>query len=132
MVGKQIIEVCTQGCGGVWFEPFQRQRLIEDDPASARAFLRARSDAPIRPVEPGPRRCPRCDLPMLRRMANAASAGHVFECPGCGGQWVDHQDLVRMITEETTEEDREKAAERMFYERFGEPLAREVHEEERS
>lgn len=68
---------------------------------------------------------------MLRRMANAASTSHVFECPGCAGQWVDHDDLVAMILDETSEEDRTKATQRMFYERFGEPVAREEHHEER-
>ena len=133
MVGDLLIDVCIQGCGGALFNPFELERMLKDDREAAQAFVRprpakdAKSDPPI---EPGPRQCPRCHLPMLRRLANPAASTHVHECPSCGARWVDGDDLATMLEDESTGEDRQKALDRRFYEEFGEPLAREQHQEE--
>jgi Zn-finger nucleic acid-binding protein len=134
MVGDLLIDVCTKGCGGALFNPFELERMLKDDREAAQAFVRARPprDATTEaPIEPGPRQCPRCHLPMLRRLANPAASTYVHECPSCGARWIDGDDLTSMLQDESTTEDRKKALDRRFYEEFGEPLAREQHQEER-
>jgi Zn-finger nucleic acid-binding protein len=118
MVGDLLLDACTAGCLGVWFGPFELERFLGGDRSAARAFLKARP----RPSTPPSRDvlvCPACDLPMLRRPPGPGAAGLLYVCPGCGGRWVDHANLVLLITDDVSTEDRQKALDRALFEAMG-------------
>ena len=88
--GNQKIEVCAEGCGGVWLE------RVRDDDFDAAADAAAQSladtsEAPPPNAEPSKRRvCPKCRLVvMMRHFFSIKKEAEIDKCGGCGGIWID-------------------------------------------
>lgn len=108
--GPVTVDVCLGGCGGIWFDIFELQKL--DDPGDAAGkmliHLKKREDLDIDYSQR--RKCPRCDdIVMMRHFYSPRRRVEVDECPNCGGFWLDAGELA-LIRQEHENEAAQQAA----------------------
>jgi len=99
-VGSVKLDVCDGGCGGVWFDAFELQRVEQEQRGSGDALINVARD-PATQVDPLLKRgCPRCDDVKLRRhFFSAKKHVEVDHCPNCGGYWLDPGELEKIQAE---------------------------------
>jgi len=117
--GPIKVDVCDGGCGGIWFDRFELQKVDESHEAACEPLLQVAVDSIVQ-IDPKKRTtCPRCTGQiMMRHFFSAKRKVEVDECPKCTGFWLDVGEL-RVIREEYPDEDaRRKAAEAYFDEVF--------------
>lgn len=111
--GSITVDACADGCGGIWFDAFEMQKVDEPVEAGGEALLKIHRD-PAATVDMEQRRnCPRCDSIVMLRHAHKNNARVIVdECPGCGGFWLDAGELgmIRRSFDEVNEKRRQTEA----------------------
>src|SRR5258708_15744673 len=88
-VGNLVVDVCHDGCGGIWFDAFELQRVDEENEAAGEPLLGIRRDERLVIDLSRKRECPRCSgIKMRRHYFSAKRQVEVDECPNCGGDWL--------------------------------------------
>ena len=128
--GGVSVDVCTDGCGGIWFSWMELQRF--DEPKDAGDTLLGFARQPGITVDPGPLHCPQCAdrIQLKRHFFSVKRDVTVDECPECGGYWLDPGELRAIRSGFETDEARRAAAGAYFTETFGGQLAAEHAETE--
>jgi Zn-finger nucleic acid-binding protein len=100
--GDIPLDVCWGGCGGIWFDAFELARLSQAPPET----MEWMAQVPVQEAQiPAHKlQCPRCSLPLMRRLFKPAVKVVVDECPGCGGFWLDHGEWDRIQTHSASAE----------------------------
>jgi Zn-finger nucleic acid-binding protein len=108
------VDVCRDGCGGIWFDWFELSKVDEPTEEVGDALLALGPSAVARP-KAGQRRCPRCaGQPMQRHYFSVKRQVQVDECPACGGFWLDAGELTRIRSLFASEESAREAAQVLF------------------
>ena len=111
------VDVCDGGCGGIWFDGFELQKVDEPHEAAGEALLDIPRDPQIHVDQEKRRSCPKCqNVVMMRHFASIRREVELDECPRCGGFWLDAGELRKIRTQYKTDEDRSKAAKNLFAE----------------
>jgi Zn-finger nucleic acid-binding protein len=99
-VGNLKVDVCQGGCGGIWFDAFELQKVDREDEASGGHLLDIKRDESVK-VDPHRKRdCPRCaGVKLKRHFFSAKRLVEVDECPNCAGYWLDAGELARIRAE---------------------------------
>ena len=99
-VGNLVVDVCQDGCGGIWFDAFELQQVDEQNEAAGEPLLGIRRAERI-VVDPSRKReCPRCaGIKLHRHFFSAKRRVEVDECPNCGGYWLDAGELAQIRAE---------------------------------
>jgi Zn-finger nucleic acid-binding protein len=119
-----VVDVCRGGCGGMWFDHFELDKVDEAHERLGAALLAVEFDPAVK-VEEARRNCPKCfDVVLMKHKFSPAKPVLVDECPKCGGVWLDGGELAQIRRQAPTDEDRKKAAQRFFDRAFVEDLAR--------
>ncbi len=99
-VGSLKVDVCSGGCGGIWFDAFELQEADEEHETVAGPLLHIRRQPHVHVDPTRKRECPRClNQKLLRHRLNPRSKVVVDECPACGGCWLDHGELATIHAE---------------------------------
>lgn len=123
------IDVCKQGCGGLWFDRFELQKVDEPHESAGEGLLRIAIDGKSTPDYSKRHMCPKCNnVTMMRHFFSVKREVEVDECPNCGGFWLDCGELGRIRNQFSSEEGREKAANEYFDEIFGVELQKMQNE----
>jgi Zn-finger nucleic acid-binding protein len=95
--GGMTVDVCYGGCGGIWFDATELERVS----ARAAATLHTIWQGPGANMKStGPRVCPRCDPQVLeRKWFSEARQVEIDECPTCRGIWLDAGEFTRIYEE---------------------------------
>lgn len=103
-VGHLLVDVCQDGCGGIWFDAFELQKVDEEGEAGE-PLLDVRRNPDIT-VDPNRKReCPRCaGVKLHRHFFSAKRRVQVDECPNCAGYWLDAGELAQIREEKTQAE----------------------------
>ena len=118
------LDVCQNGCGGIWFDNFELMKIDEPDEYDAEKLLDIQVDESIKVDHEAQRKCPKCEGQlMLRHFFSVRRAVTVDECPRCGGVWLDCGELGAIRRQFNSEEDRTAAAGKYFQDVFGVELA---------
>ena len=114
------VDVCKQGCGGLWFDNFELQKVNETHESAGESLLQIRAEGTVT-IDPSQRRmCPKCeDITMMRHFFSVNKEVEVDECPKCGGFWLDCGELGRIRNQYSSEEERKNAAKDYFENIFG-------------
>ena len=102
-IGKLTVDICADGCGGIWFDAFELQQVDEAHEVAGERLLEFESGRRIQVDARRKRACPRCDeVKLKRRFFSPRRQIEIDECPGCGGCWLDADELgkIRAITEQ--------------------------------
>ena len=96
--GPIEVDVCEGGCGGIWFDAFEMQKV--DQPEEGGMTLLDIARDPSVEVDLEVRRdCPKCDgIVMLRHPHKNTAEAIIDECPNCGGFWLDAGELEMIRT----------------------------------
>lgn len=107
---RLTVDVCLGGCGGIWFDNFELQKLDEIDDLASKMLVNVKPRPDI-PVDYSLRRhCPRCtNIVMMRHYYSPRRRVEVDECPSCGGFWLDAGELA-LIREEHIGEQAQQVA----------------------
>ncbi len=118
---KIAIDICSNGCGGIWLDWQELKRLDEAHELDA-DFLAQITTKNTKKVDDKIRvTCPDCkDIIMMRRFESVKRQIEVDECPKCGGIWLDGGELMTIQSQFKTEADRNKATELIVNELFDE------------
>ena len=86
-VGQFTVDTCHGGCGGIWFDVSELQRVGEREAAALHRVWQH----PRREVQQAAQRiCPRCPAQVLeRKWFSDSRQVEIDECPKCGGIWLD-------------------------------------------
>lgn len=117
------VDICSTGCGGIWFDNFELKKVDESHEAAGEELLNINKNRDIHVDLSTKRLCPKCDnQPMIRHFASVKKDVEVDECPSCGGYWLDDGELGKIRTQFETEEERKEAAKKHFALIFNEKL----------
>lgn len=110
-------DVCKGGCGGIWFDWFELQKVDEKHEAAGEQLLDIERDPSHTVDQSKKRNCPKCsNVVMMQHFISVKRQIVVDECPKCGGYWLDWGELGSIRNQFDTEKDREKAAQEYFRE----------------
>lgn len=127
------VDVCEGGCGGIWFDWFELQKVDEPDEVAGEQLLDVRRNPSVDVDRMASRKCPRCEGQiMLRHFASVKREVSVDECPACAGFFLDHGELNQIRSQFGSEDERREAAQELFDQMFGEDLARKHAESEQA
>ena len=95
--GSMTLDVCYGGCGGIWFDSSELNRLT----AKAAATLHSIWQVPVSSKKLNePRVCPRCPAMVLeRKWFSEFKKVEIDQCPQCGGVWLDAGEFSRIYEE---------------------------------
>ncbi len=118
-----VLDVCKGGCGGVWFDWFELQKVDEPHESAGEHVLEIERDPSVQVDHSKRRHCPRCkDMIMMRHFASVKREVEVDECPKCAGFWLDDGELAAIRGQFSTEEERKTAAGKHFAALFDQDL----------
>lgn len=91
--GTAVVDVCKEGCKGIWFDPMELRKVRMDEEAAADALKEALEHPRMSDSGRGRLECPRCRVPMHRHKFRSAREVDVDECYVCGGLYLDSGEL---------------------------------------
>ncbi len=125
------VDVCENGCGGIWFDAFELQKMDDAEEAAGEGLLDVPRDESVAVDRSARKKCPKCDdLIMMRHFASIKREVEVDECPGCAGFWLDFGELAKVRSNFTSQDEKSQATDKYFNEAFGEELAKMSAESE--
>jgi Zn-finger nucleic acid-binding protein len=116
--GDVTVDACDGGCGGIWFDHWELQKLDEQSESAGEALLDVRRDPGVI-VDPAERyQCPKCadDVVLMRHFWSVKREVTIDECPECGGVFLDAGELAGIRSDFPTENARRAAADAYFKE----------------
>jgi Zn-finger nucleic acid-binding protein len=132
-LGDVVVDVCKLGCGGIWFDNWELDKLDEPHEHLGEPLLDVEIVPGMEVDHSEKRECPKCDgITMMRHFFSVKREIEVDECPACAGIWLDVGELKRIRNQYDTEEERKQAAKEYFDEVFSEKLARMKGESQES
>ena len=92
--GGMTLDICYGGCGGIWFDNAELERM---DPRASISLHTVWRDPNTKVLWTQPRPCPRCANQVLERKSFSESMFvEVDQCPNCGGIWLDEGEFSRI------------------------------------
>jgi Zn-finger nucleic acid-binding protein len=125
------VDICKNGCGGLWFDRFELQKVDEPHESAGEGLLEIRAEG-NKKTDPSKRRmCPKCEgITMMRHFFSIKKEVQVDECPNCAGFWLDCGELRQIRGQYSSDDERNRAAEEYFDHIFGAELKRMKEESE--
>ena len=87
--GGVSVDVCKNGCKGIWFDWFELSKLDEKDEGFGMALKAALDHPRANDDDRAPINCPKCGLPMHVHKYQSSKEVNVDECYACGGFFLD-------------------------------------------
>jgi hypothetical protein len=87
--GGMTVDICYGGCGGIWFDAAELERVSVSAPAATTLHsIWQIQPGNVQPTEA--RLCPRCPEQVLERSwYSDLKQVEIDRCPKCGGIWLD-------------------------------------------
>ncbi len=108
------VDVCTQGCGGMWFDPFELKKMNEKSELT-QEFIQKIYNSNQNFVDKKPRlECPKCQAKMLRHFHSVRREIEIDQCSQCFGHWLDGGELLKIVSQFKTQEEHVEATRKFF------------------
>ncbi len=107
------VDICRNGCGGVWFDEKEYKKFDEASEDATPLLLTSPSGAAPASNDVGPAMsCPKCgeDGILARRASGPDDKITIDQCMRCSGIWFDVGELGTYRAQFKTEDERETAA----------------------
>ena len=126
------LDVCKNGCGGVWFDPFELKKMDEPHEFTDENLIDILAIKSLVDYDQTQKRkCPKCmDTIMMKHFFSVKKEVEVDHCPKCAGYWLDEGELFKIRNQFESESDRNQAAEQYFTELFDGELTKMQKESE--
>jgi Zn-finger nucleic acid-binding protein len=110
------VDVCLGGCGGIWFDNFELQKLDDPQELAGQMLVNVKRREDLQIDYSRRRSCPHCHVVMMRHFFSQLRRVEVDECPSCGGYWLDAGELALIREERQGEQERQMAVEQYLSE----------------
>ncbi len=121
--GDIVVEACVNGCGGIWFDRFELDKVNEAHESVGAEFLDISASGGRPGDAKAARDCPKCDnIKMTSHFFGPKQAIEIDDCPGCAGVWLDAGELAEIRKKYPTEKEKEKEEAEKFMSVFGAQL----------
>ncbi len=121
--GKVQVDVCSGGCGGLWFDQWELRTVDEPAEAVGDALLNVPRNPTLAVDRTQRLHCPRDpEIVMMRHLWSVKRQVTIDECPKCEGVFLDPGELAQIRGEYTTEAERHEAAKAYYGEMFDQHL----------
>lgn len=108
------VDVCSGGCGGVWFDQYEFKKFDEAHEAAGEELLDVKTNPNAKP-NLDQRNCPKCRTIVMRRyFTSHLRQIEIDECGKCAGIFLDANELRRIRAEFPTEKERKAAAQKFI------------------
>ncbi len=87
--GGVKVDVCKNGCKGIWFDWVELRKLDEQDEGCGAALQEALNYPRVNDEGRGKINCPKCNSPMHIHKYQSSKEVNVDECYLCGGFFLD-------------------------------------------
>jgi Zn-finger nucleic acid-binding protein len=94
--GSIKVDVCKNGCKGIWFDHGELVRLDEKNEGLGQALKEALDYPRANDENRGQLLCPKCGIPMQAHKYKRAKEVNVDECYNCGGFFLDSGELTEI------------------------------------
>jgi hypothetical protein len=91
--GGVEVDVCVNGCKGIWFECGELAQLDEKNEGTGQALKEALESERTIDQNRGKLDCPKCGIPMQIHKYKHCKDVNVDECYSCGGIFLDSGEL---------------------------------------
>ena len=109
--GEIVLDICKNGCGGIWFDDREIKKFDEQHEFSGEPLLQLGKKQGVKLESAKVRFCPRCVREQLcRRWYDIKKQVEVDQCLRCSGIWLDTGELSSIRAQYQTEAERQKAA----------------------
>lgn len=105
--GGILVDVCKNGCKGIWFDWGELKELNENHEGVGRALEEALKSPRKNNTDRGPLNCPKCGIKMREHKYKNAKEVNVDECYACGGFFLDSGELKQIRDGYMNEQERE-------------------------
>jgi len=112
--GGMQVDVCKNGCKGIWFDWGELKELDENSKAVGRALEEALNSPRVNDANRGPLNCPKCSIPMHAHKYSHAKEVNVDECYACGGFFLDSGELKAIRQTRMSEEERDAYVQKLI------------------
>ncbi|MCF7840791.1 MAG: zf-TFIIB domain-containing protein [Candidatus Marinimicrobia bacterium] len=118
-IGDLEVDVCENGCGGIWFDLLELKKVDEPHESVGEGLLDIPHDPDVKVDYDAKRECPRCEgMTMLRHFYSIKRAVEIDECPNCGGIWLDAGELAQIRSLFQSEAEKKAAAKNLYNQAF--------------
>lgn len=118
------VDLCDGGCGGIWFDSHEMEKVDERHEHAGEVLLDVRKSDSAKVDFEAPRTCPRCgEGVMNRHFVSVKRRVEIDQCARCNGVWLDAGELGDIRALYDTEAERKKAADEYFQEVFAGDMA---------
>lgn len=115
--GTFAVDICTDGCSGIWFDAGELSKCDGSDEPFPEELLRVRKNAAVVIDRNKSRSCPVCPDVKLQRVPVMPDRNFEIDaCPVCHGNWLDIGELS-VIRSESAEERARELRQQSFKER---------------
>lgn len=108
------VDVCRDGCKGIWFDWLELRRLDETNEGTGNALLEALHSPRVNDENRDELKCPKCGIPMHHHLHKSDKEVNVDECYKCGGFFLDSGELVEIREHHMSEEEEEAYAQKLL------------------
>jgi Zn-finger nucleic acid-binding protein len=112
--GGVNVDVCKNGCKGVWFDWMELSKLDEKNEGLGEALKEALTYERINDENRGQIKCPKCNILMHIHAYESAKEINVDECYQCGGFFLDSGELKAIRDAFMSEKEREAYASKLL------------------
>ena len=115
-IGDVELDVCKDGCGGIWFDRFELKKMDEPHEFTDEDLAKL---LPVNPTTDYDRSkryaCPKCkDVIMMRHFHSVKREVEIDHCPKCAGHWLDEGEILKIRNQYTSEAKKKEAAKKYF------------------
>ncbi|MBM4447487.1 MAG: hypothetical protein FJ023_09145 [Chloroflexi bacterium] len=90
------VDVCKNGCKGIWFDNHELEMLDERDEGLGEALKEALHYPRANDGSRGQIMCPKCSLPMFAHKYKRSKEVNIDECYNCRGFFLDSGELTEV------------------------------------
>jgi hypothetical protein len=109
--GGVMVDVCENGCKGIWFDWLELSKLDEADEGVGQALAEALMSERVKDEDRDRINCPKCHKPMAAHLYQSSKDVTVDECYLCGGFFLDAGELKVIKDSFMSEAERESFVE---------------------
>jgi len=132
--GGVMVDVCKEGCKGIWFDWIELLKLDESHEGAGQALAEALLSDRGKDDNRGKINCPKCSKPMVAHLYQSSKEITVDECYICGGFFLDAGELKIIKETFMSDDQRESYASHLVdaIDEYGQGLADLKKKEQRA
>jgi len=116
--GDVNVDVCKNGCKGIWFDWGELEQLDENHEGVGRALEEALKSPRVNDADRGPINCPKCGIAMHTHKYGRAKEVNVDECYACGGFFLDSGELRQIRDSYMSNQERDAYVKKLIDEKL--------------